>query len=815
MSLLRSLRHAARRLVRAWRFSLAVILILALGFGATTTVFAVVYSVLLRPLRYPEPDRLVSLSHTLIVNGTLRVNQTDASLLFLQRHHPPFENVGGYQATAAALGPAGGTDAEHVSASRVTAGFFPTLGVAPLRGRLFTEEDDRLGAAPVALIDSRLWIRKYGGDSSIVGRHVEIDGVPHEVVGIVSDAGLPTAGTELWLPMRLDPARTDSASFDYQAVGRLRKGVTPEAAAAGLQAQFPTLPDEFPGRLTRASIEQTHMRVAVDPLADVVVGDIGRVLWIVLGAAAFVLAIACSNVANLFFVRAERRWSHVAIEHALGATRGAVIFEFVCEGMLVAAVAGALGLIVAAAGMSAVRAFAGRIELPRLPEIRLDSTVALVTALSALVAALVINTFPAFRVGPMSSGSFLRSAGGSSTIDRDRHRMRNTLVVLQVGFALVLLVSSGLMARSVWRLRSVEPGFEPAGAMTFRLALPAATYPGSDAPVRFIMRASDGIAALNGVKEVGVASKLPLDEQGRFDSAVFVEGRTMAPGSLPGIHPVVYVTPGYFRAAGISILEGRSFMRPDPPRVALEAVVSRAFANRYWKTDSAIGKRIRLIVGGPWYTVVGIVNNVRESALDHPVDQMVYCPLLPAREDMRWAPRDLAFVVRTEGGGAVSSAARSVVRGLDPSLPVYRMRPMIGLVADASARRSVTFLLLACATGVALLLGTTGLYAVMSYVVALRTREVGLRLALGAQPGEVIRAVCGQGLTLAAAGVVLGLGGALVLTRFLASLLFEVSAMDPAVLIESAIALLLVAGVATWLPARRAASIDPSLALKR
>jgi predicted permease len=538
-------------------------------------------------------------------------------------------------------------------------------------------------------------------------------------------------------------------------------------------------------------------------------------LWVVLGAAALVLMIACANAANLFFVRAERRWGGVAIERALGATPAAVILEFMCEGLLVAAAAGALGLAAAAAGVGAVRAFGGSVDLPRLGDIRIDSTAVLVSALSALAAGLVVNTFPALRAGSMSSGWWLRAAGTWSTIDRDQHRLRNALVVVQVGFALILLVSSGLMAKSVWRLRSVEPGFQPSRAVTFRLALPAATYPGADGPVRFVLRALDGIAAIQGVTHAAVASKLPLDDLGRTDSAVFVEGRVMAPDALPGIHPVVYVTPGYFAAAGIPFLEGRGFLPLDPPRVALEVLVSRSFAERYWRADSPVGRRIRLLANGPWYTVVGVVGDVRDSALDRPIDAMVYCPLLPAREDPRWSPRDLVFVVRTEGDpAAVTAAARSVVRGLDASLPVYRARPLTDVVANASARRSVTFLLLAGAAAAALLLGAIGLYGVMSYVVALRTREVGLRLALGAQPHAIIRSMCQQGLAVAAVGIAVGLAGALVLTRFIAALLFEVSTTDPTVLVASAIGLLIVGAIATWLPARRAASIDPALTLR-
>jgi putative ABC transport system permease protein len=371
------------------------------------------------------------------------------------------------------------------------------------------------------------------------------------------------------------------------------------------------------------------------------------------------------------------------------------------------------------------------------------------------------------------------------------------------------------MAKSVWRLRSVAPGFESAETTTFRLALPVATYPGVDEPVRFALRALDTISAIPGVKEAAVASKLPLDDEGRFDSAVFVESRPMAPGSLPGIHPVVYVTPGYFAAAGIPFLEGRSFTRPDPPHAALEVVVSRAFAERYWKTESPIGKRIRVLVRGPLYVVVGVAGSVRDSALDRPVDQIVYCPILPAHEDARWAPRDLAFIVRTAGDPSSTTAAvRSAVRGLDASLPVYRVRRLTEIVANASARRSVAFLLLACATAVALFLGSIGLYGVMSYVVALRTREVGLRMALGAQPHEVVRAICRDGLAVAMVGIGFGLVGAFALTRFLAALLFEVSTTDASVLAPAVAGLLLICAIAVWLPARKAAAIDPALALR-
>ncbi len=816
-SLTQSLQHAARRLVYARGLAFAAILTLALGLAATTTVFTVVNAVLLRPLPYPMPDRLVSLSHTLVVGGSLRVGQSGASILFYGPHNRSFTHFGGYHVTAAGLGPVSGVDAERVPASRVTADLFPALGVLPLRGRLFAESDDQPGAAPVVLFAERLWRRKYGGEPGILNRQLEIDGVPHEVIGIMpAGVRFPASDTELWVPMRLDPAKQETATFDYQAVARLRDGVSIDKAAAELQALLQQLPAEFPGRLTRESIERTQMRASVRPLAAVVVGDVGRVLWVVFGAAGFVLAIACANVTNLFLVLAEGQRNALALKRALGATPIAILMEFLCDGLLVSALAGILGVTIAAVSAKALRSLGDAVDIPRLLEVNIDATVLGVAGLITFFTALLVSGLPALRSGASSRSWVSSLSSRSATAGRARHRARQALVVAQVSLALILLVGSGLMARSVWRLASVKPGFEPANAITFRLALPSVSYPGADESVRFFVRVADAVLSLPGVSAAGAASKLPLDEQGRTDSAVFVEDQPLPPGSFPGIHPVLYATPGYFEAAGIPFLEGRNFPRPDPPRVVLEAVVSRAFAERYWANESPLGKRVRIYsVNGPWYTVIGMVGNVRDKALDQPEDAILYCPLLPAREDPRWTPRDMAFVVRTVGDPvAVAGAIRDVVRGLDPSLPLYRIRPLADIVAHASARRSFTFLLVGSASGVALFLGAIGLYGVMSYVVTLRTREMGIRLAIGAPPNKVRTMVLRQGLAVATLGIAVGLAGAMALTRFLAALLFEVSPTDPAVLAVAAVVLLLVAVAASWLPARRAAVVDLARTLR-
>lgn len=817
-TLVRSIRLAARRLHHARGFTIVAVLTLAAGLGASSALFALVNTILLKPLPYRQPDRLVSISHTLVVGGQLRVEQSDASLLFFQRHNRVFAAFGGYQPMAAALAAVGGTagDAERIPAARVTAGVLEALAVPPLRGRLLTAGDDEQGAPPVAVLGELLWRRKYGADPGVLNRQLTIDGVPHEIVGIVpASVHFPSPETALWVPLRLDAARTDSSTFDYQAIARLRDGASVESATSDLDALLPRLPDEFPGRMNRASIEQTHMHVSVRPLATVIAGDVGGLLWIALSAALFVLLVAATNVAGLLLVRAESRRQSFAVARALGASAGVVLLEFFCEGLLIALAAGTAGAGAAWAGIRALQSFGGTVDLPRLAEAGIDATVLAVTALLTIVSALIVGGLPALRAAAASALSTLSGASRSATPGRDRLFARRVLVVTQVALGLVLLAGAGLMARSMWRLRAVELGFTPSGALAFRLALPTASYPDADAAVRFYQRALDRLATVPGVQAAGAVSKLPLDEQGRSDSAVFVEDRPVAQGALPGIHPLSYVTPGYFAAADIRIVSGRGFAPLDPPRATMEVIVSRAFAERYWGSASPLGRRLRLMIRGPWYTVVGVAADVHDRALDRPADQMVYTPILPAPEDRRWSPRDLAIVVRTTGDpNAVLGGVRQAVRGLDAGLPIYGSRTLADVVSRGLARRSFTLLVIGCASAIALLLGAIGLYGVMSYAVTLRTREIGIRLALGAAPAQVRRLITREGLAVGLLGVAIGIAGAVAFTRFLGTLLFEVSATDPQVFVVASLLLLSTAAAASWLPARRAARVDPSIAVR-
>jgi predicted permease len=815
----REIRFAWRRLRRAPAFAVTATLTLALGIGATTAVFTVVNAVLLRPLPYDHPDELVNLSHTLQLSGVNHVQQSDASFLLYRRESRSFSAMGAYNDGAVSLdsdGERGGAGAERGSAGFFSADVLRVLRAVPLRGRIFLDSDDRPGAPPVVLLGERLWRRRYGADPGVIGRRIGIDGISREIVGVMrEDFRFPSAGTELWLPLRLDPAKAEATSFNYTVVARMAPNVSRIAATDEMTRILPRVVTEFPSLLTLSMLEQVHLRPVITPLRDIIVGDIGRVLWVVLGTVGFVLLIACANVANLFLVRAEARQKELAVRAALGAERGELLSQLVTEGLLLAAAGGGAGLALAIPGVRLLQSLGDGIDIPRLAEVRVDGTVLAFTLAVTLGAALGFSILPMLRISSMRLVGALKDLGRSATVGRERHRARMALVVSQVALALLLLVGSGLMARSFARLRAVSPGFDASQLLTFRIATPDTRYKTAADQYRLYESIATELAALPGVQSVGGTAWLPLTEMGHNNGAVWLEDHPTPAGTVPNVHDQVNASQGYFTTMRIPLLAGRWFSTVDPARPPLEALVSRSFAQRYWKNESPLGKRLHAGPQDAWHTVVGVVGDVRIEGLDQEPSQTIYFPVIDKHDSTMYAPSAFTFVVRSVGDpSALTNPARHVVQRLAPAVPVFGVQPMTKVVSQASARTSFTLLMLGVASGAALLLGAIGIYGVISYMVSLRGREIGIRMALGAAPETIRRMVTREGLTMAGVGVAIGLAAALLLTRYLRALLFEVSPTDPLTLGAVSLALLVVSLVASWLPALRASRVEPVVALR-
>lgn len=825
-SLFTDIRYAGRVLRKSPGFTAATILTLALGIGGASAVFTVVDGVLLRPLPYPRADRLVSLSHSLAIAGYAHVDQSDATYLLYRRDNRVFTDVAIYRPISVNLGALAGSERADYTPRRATGAsvapaLFHVLGIESVRGRGLNDADAAPGAAPVVAISQELWKSNFGGDPSIVGRRLTIDGVDREVVGIMP-AGFhfPAEQTQLWLPLPLDPAHTSSAAFDFQGIARMRDGVTIAAASADLQRLLPQVPVVFPGRLTSAAIVAMKMRATIQPLRDVLVGNVSRILWIVLGAVGMLLLVACANVANLFLARAEGRQREFAVRRALGANRALLLQVSLGEALILSAIGGALGIAIAAAAVGFLHRAPIGASIPRLGEVHVDGIVVAFTILISCVAAFAVSALPAIRSSNVSLASLLVSNGRTSTGTKAHHGARRTLVVSQVALGLMLVSGAALFARSFQRLTAVDPGFDAEHAIAFRLSLPMAAYPANrDAAITLVTMAR-ALRAIPGVERVGVVSAMPLTAEPHSDSAVFVEDHPTDPGKIPDVDPMIFASPDYFASMKIPLVAGRLFDPPDPSRDAMtaprEVVVSKAFAQRYWPAASAVGKRIRMNRADPWSTIVGVVGDTHDDGLDKAPHAIVYNQLVSiAASGQPWTPRDVDFVLRTGGTGTeLATAARNAVRAVAPDVPVYHVIALRELLSEAVARTTFTVLLLGIAAAVALAIGAMGIYAVIASVVAMRTREIGVRLALGAQPAAVRGMVVRHAVGDAAIGVTLGLAGAAALGRVLSAQLFTVSPTDPATLLAAAILLILTAIVASWLPARRAASVDPVIALR-
>jgi putative ABC transport system permease protein len=810
-SLLQDLRFGARTLLRNASFASVAVVTLALGIGANAAIFSVVDAVLLRPLPWGTPDRVVTIWSRWTAFDKTWV--ADGEVNDYRRESHTLSAVGAWDEGAVNL--SGGAEPERVSCGTVTANLFSVLGVQPALGRGFTEREDAPNGARVAILGFGLWQRRYGGDPSIVGRSIIIDGQPYEVVGVMPrDFVLPTdfqnpTPTVLWTPARWDAASTDHGSHGYYAAGRLAAGATVQQAQDELHA--------IAQRWTNRGLYPKEMAfdaIAL-PLREDVLGNVQRAVWLLFGAVGFLLLIACVNVANLLLARGETRQREIASRVALGASRSRVLRQLMTEGALLTVVSGASGLILAAVTLRLI-AWWNPGTIPRLEHAAIDARMLLFTAAVALFTTVVFSLAPAVRLARTDLTDALKQGSANATIGSARRRFRSALIVAQMALAVVLLAGAGLMLRTLWSLQHIDLGFNPAGVLTLRLSLPRVSY--SDAQVvNFYTRAVDEVRALPGVSAAGAARSLPLAST-IGDFGLRVDGYVPPPGTnAKGDWQIV--TPGYIEAMGERLVRGRPILPTDSPTSQLVALVNEEMARKYWPGHDALGGRF--VIGGgpnrPWVTVVGIVKSVHHNGVAGIVKEKFYVP------HTQWAVslgntnliRAMTLVARTEGDpAALATPVRAAIHRIDPSLPVSDVRTMDAVVADALSTPRFTGLLLGVFAALALILSAVGIYGLLSFIVSSRTREIGIRLAIGAERSSVLGMVLRSASMLAAIGVGIGIAGALFITRALGTLLHGVAPHDPVTLGAAAVALGTVAIAASAVPAWRATRVNPVVALK-
>jgi len=808
----RELKAAVKGHLRKPFFTALAGVTLAIGIGANTAIFSVVDSVLINPLPFPEPDRLVSYNHEAPGLGVKVPVIPHSQALYL--HY--LENARAVESFSVFSDDAVNRFTEGaprlLSASLVTQQYFRVLGVQPFLGRSFLEGEDRTGAEPVAILGYPLWEETFGKDPSVVGRVVEMDGVNRRIVGVMPQ-GFQFSDEDLWLPEVIDPAAPEVGNLRLMGIARLADGATMERANAEMQELLFRFSDANPEELGRAVLEQAGMGADIKPLQEIFVQDARQALWILLGTVGFVLLIACANVANLFLVRAESRQREQALRAAPGARRGDMMRQYLTESVTLALGGGLLGLALAFFGVRGLLALAPT-SLPGILQIGIDGSVLAFTALISVAAGLAFGVFPVLAYGRRDLSNALKEGGRSSTTGRERHRVRSTLAVVQIALALMLLVGSGLMVRSFVALRNVDPGFEPAGLMTYRFALPASEYGDAARILAFHRDLGDRLAAIPGVQSVGMTSGLPLTE---MKSAGPMEplDNPFPEGELGPIVERRNITPGYLEAMQVPIVEGRDLAWEDQANQFRGLVISETLARAFWPDESAVGRRIRSQTSEFSWEVVGVAGDVRFDDVEDDPLPLVYFPVLMGGADNPEPSLSMDVVVRVAGDPlGVVAQAREALRAVDARLPMINPRTVEAVVDESMASTSFTVLLLGIAAGIALLLGTVGIYGVISFIVSRRTQEIGVRMALGAPAQTVLRSVLGQAMVLTGVGLAVGLVGAWALSRALASMLYGVSATDPVTFGGTALLLALVALVATWVPARRASRVDPVEALR-
>jgi predicted permease len=821
-------KYACLRLGKAPGFAATVTLTLAIGIGANTAVFSVLNSVLIKPLPYPKAEELVGLWLTApgaagLANFSEGLRLSPSMYFTYAEQNRTFQSLGVWTTGTANI--TGVAQPEQIDTALISDGVLETLSVPPAMGRWLSHADQNPHGSKAVMLSYGYWQRRFGGDRSVIGRNITIDAQPREIVGVMPRGfRMVNADFDVIAPLAFDRNKQILAGFGYQGIARLKPGVTIAQADADITRMLPIWMDSWsngPGSNSHF-YENWRITPALLPLKQEVIGDVGNVLWIVMGTLGVVMLIACANVANLVLVRTESRQQELAIRVALGAGRARIARDLLTESVLLGLLGGAFGVGVAYEGLRLLVAV-GPANLPRLSEISLDTRALIFTLALSLLSGLLFGLIPVLKYAGARSFTALQGSGRTASVSRDRHRSRNILVVAQVAMALVLLVSAGLMIRSFAALRNVDPGFTDAKHLqTMRISIPDSLVPDPRMVVRIQNNIDDKLAAIPGVASVGFASAMPMEGIESGWDQILVEGKSYA-GILPPLRLYKYVAPGFFHAAGTRIIAGRELTWPEMYDLRPVAIVSENLARELWGTPSAaLGKRFRQIPSTPWFEVVGVVQDVRENGVHETAPAIVYWPSMTNNlqgPGHFGAMRAVTFVVRSDRAGTESflKEIQQAVWSVNSNLPLASVRTMQDIYGQSLARTSFTLVMLATAGTMAMALGIIGIYGVISYAVSQRTREIGIRLALGAEKNTILRMVIAEGLRLAAVGVVVGAVAALLLVRLVSAfsqLLYGVRPSDPITFVTVSVTLTIIAALACYLPARRAASIEPMHALR-
>jgi len=807
--LIRDLKYTLRRLGRTPVFTIATVFTLALGIGANTAIFSVVNSVLLKPLPFHEPAQLISVMQTAPGVNIADLNACMADYITYREDSKTFADVAIWNGRSVIVTEF--ADPERLDGLGATFRLLPMLGVNPNLGRGFEEKDNHNGSPEVMMISHAYWQRRFGGDPKVIGRRIKVDGTAREIIGVLPEKfWFMDQRADVIMPIRYDRANIRLAGYNFQGIARLRPGVTLEQANADVARMIAIELHKFPPPvgLSTKMMEDARLGPKVRPLMQDLVGDIGKSLWVVMATIGIVLLIACANVANLLLVRVEGRAQELAVRAALGASRGRIARELIVESLALAAMGGGLGVGFAAAVVQLVLKMAPA-RLPRFDQIAVDGTALAFTFAVSLAAGLAFGVIPIWKYGGFRVGDALRAGGRNASSGRERNLARNTLTVVQVALALVLLVGSGLMVRTFQSMRRVDPGFrDPDTLQTLRISIPGNASLTDAARLQMQQNLANRLSGIPGVTSVSMTDGLPMTGFSSQDP-IFASDHTYAANQIPPLRRFIRTVPGTFQTLGVPLRAGREYTWTEIHERRSVVVISENFAREYWgSAQAAIGKQIRSFPNDPWSEIIGVVGDIRHDGADKKAPTSVYWPVR--------GQGSMTYLIRGPRAGTESftNEIRQSVWAVNSGLPITEMRTMKEVYDRSMSRTAFTLTLLAISGGMALLLAAVGIYAVISYAVAQRTREIGIRLALGAQQGSLKLMFVRNGLLWGGIGAAAGLAAAAALSRLMSSLLFEIDPVDPLTYFVVAAGLLFAAAVASYLPARRVTRVDPVEALR-